>query len=126
LEHGVSKIEEEEGRFPQVSGLTFKFSPSGEKGSRIREIVVAGQPIRLEKEYIVATNDFLAAGGDGYKVFGEAIKTSKDFSLIGGTMKGGKVVYSDSGKWLRDGVVEWIRGRGRIAPKVEGRIIEIR
>ncbi len=68
----------------------------------------------------------MAVGGDGYKVFGEAIKTSKDFSVIGGTMKGEKVVYSHSGKWLRDGVVEYIRERGRIAPKVEGRILEIR
>ncbi len=126
LEHGVSAVEEEEGRFPQISGLTFKYSPSGEKGSRIKEIFVAGQPIHFEKEYIVATNDFLAAGGDGYKVFGEAIKTSKDFSVIGGTMKGEKVVYSHSDKWLRDGVVEYIKEKGRIAPKVEGRIIEIR
>ena len=126
LEHGVSGVEEEEGRFPQISGLTFKYSPSGEKGSRIKEIFVAGQPINFEKEYIVATNDFLAVGGDGYKVFGEAIKASKDFLVIGGTMKGEKVVYSHSGKWLRDGVVEYIRERGRIAPKVEGRILEIR
>ena len=126
LEHGVSGVEEEEGRFPQISGLSFKYSPSGERGSRIKEIFVAGQSINFEKEYIVATNDFLAVGGDGYKVFGEAIKTSKDFSVIGGTMKGEKVVYSHSGKWLRDGVVEYIRERGRIAPKVEGRILEIR
>ncbi len=126
LEHGVSAVEEEEGRFPQISGLTFKYSPSGEKGLRVKEIFAAGQPINNEKEYIVATNDFLAVGGDGYKVFGEAIKTSKDFSVIGGTMKGEKVVYSHSGKWVRDGVVEYIRERGRIAPKVEGRIIEIR
>jgi 5'-nucleotidase len=40
-------------------------------------------------------------------------------------MKGEKVVYSDSGRWLRDVVVEYIRGVKRVAPKVEGRIIEI-
>lgn len=28
LEHGVSAVEDEEGRFPQVSGLTFTYSPS--------------------------------------------------------------------------------------------------
>ncbi len=126
LEHGVSGVEEEEGRFPQISGLTFKYSPSGERGSRIKEIFVGGQPIDSGKEYVVATNDFLAVGGDGYKVFGEAIKTSKDFSVTGGTMKGEKVVYGDSGKWLRDGVAEYIREKGRVAPKIEGRIIEIR
>jgi 2',3'-cyclic-nucleotide 2'-phosphodiesterase (5'-nucleotidase family) len=63
LEHGVSGIEEEEGRFPQVSGLTFKYSPFDKRGSRVREVLVAGRPIHLEKEYIVATHDFLAVGG---------------------------------------------------------------
>ena len=32
LEHGVSTVEEEEGRFPQVSGLTFTYSRSGKRG----------------------------------------------------------------------------------------------
>jgi len=125
LEHGVSAVEEGEGRFPQVSGLVFKYSPSGEKGSRIKEISVAGRPIDDGREYTVATNDFMAVGGDGYRAFGEAIKSSRDFSVVGGMMKGEKVVYSDSGRWLRDVVVEYIKERKRIAPKREGRIIEI-
>jgi len=126
LEHGVSAVEDEEGRFPQVSGLTFTYSPSEKRGSRIKEISVSGHPIELDKEYVVATNDFLAAGGDGYQAFGEAIKSSRDFSVMGGMMKGEKVVYSDSGRWLRDVVVECIKGKKKIAPEVEGRIIEIR
>jgi 5'-nucleotidase/UDP-sugar diphosphatase len=125
LEHGVSAVEEGEGRFPQVSGLVFKYSLSGKKGSRIKEISIAGRPIDLDREYTVATNDFLAVGGDGYKAFGEAIQSSRDFSVVGGMMKGEKVVYSDSGRWLRDVVVEYIKERKGIAPKMEGRIIEI-
>lgn len=126
LEHGVSAVEDEEGRFPQVSGLTFTYSPSEKRGSRIKEISVAGHSIDFDREYVVATNDFLAAGGDGYKAFGEAIKSSRDFSVMGGMMKGEKVVYSDSGRWLRDVVVEYIKELKRIAPTVEGRIVEIR
>ena len=34
LEHGVSAIEEEEGRFPQVSGLMFTYDRKGPKGSK--------------------------------------------------------------------------------------------
>jgi len=98
LEHGVSAVEDEEGRFPQVSGLTFTYSPSEKRGSRIKEISVAGHSIDFDREYVVATNDFLAAGGDGYQAFGEAIKSSRDFSVMGGMMKGEKVVYSDSGR----------------------------
>ena len=126
LEHGVSGIENEEGRFPQVSGLTFKFSPFAKRGSRVKEISIAGKPVPSDGEYIIATNDFMAVGGDGYKAFGEAIKSSKDLSVMGGMMKGEKIVYSDSSRWLRDVVVEYIREKKKIAPEVEGRIIEIR
>ncbi|MGZ3494736.1 MAG: bifunctional metallophosphatase/5'-nucleotidase [Thermodesulfobacteriota bacterium] len=126
LEHGVSGVEDEEGRFPQVSGLTFKYSSSQKRGSRIEAVFIVGKPIDPGREYIVATNDFLAAGGDGYRSFEEATRSSKDFSVTGGTMKGERVVYSDSGRWLRDVVVEYIKEKKKIAPKVEGRIIEVR
>jgi len=126
LEHGVSAVEDEEGRFPQVSGLTFKYSPTEKRGSRVKEVYIAGKPIDPDRTYIVATNDFLAVGGDGYKAFGEAIKSSRDFPAIGGMMKGEKVVYSDSSRWVRDVMVEYIKEKKRIAPAVEGRIIEIR
>jgi len=125
LEHGVSVVEEEGGRFPQVSGLSFKYSPSDQRGSRVKEVLIAGQPVNPDREYIVATNDFLAAGGDGYKAFGEAIKTSRDFAIVGGMMKGEKVVYSNSGRWLRDVAVDYLKEMKRVAPKVEGRIIEV-
>ncbi len=125
LEHGVAGIEDEEGWFPQVSGLSFKYSLSGKKGSRIEEILVAGQPLDLNKEYVVATNDFLAVGGDGYRAFAEAVKSSQTFSMVGGTMQGEKVVYSDSGRWLRDVVVESIKNQQKIAPRKEGRIVGV-
>ena len=125
LEHGVSAIEREEGRFPQVSGLMFNYSPSANPGSRVKEVMVSGKPLEPDKEYSVATNDFLAAGGDGYKVFGNAIKRSKDFSVIGGMMKGDKLVYGDSGRWLKDVVIQYIKERKTIAPRTEGRIKEI-
>lgn len=126
LEHGVSGVEDKEGRFPQVSGLTFTYSPSEKKGSRVKEIRISGCPIDLDKEYVVATNDFLAAGGDGYRTFGEAIRFSKDFPMTGGMMKGEIVVYSQPGRWLRDVVVDSIKEMRRIVSEVEGRIKEIR
>jgi len=125
LEHGVAAIEEGSGRFPQVSGIAFTYSPSGKEGSRVKDVLIAGQPLLPDKEYTVATNDFLAAGGDGYKVFGDAIRASGDFSNIGGTLKGEKLVYSDPGRWLKDVVGDFIREKKKIAPEVEGRIREI-
>lgn len=125
LEHGVSAVEQGEGRFPQVSGISFTYAPSAPPGSRIREIRVAGRPLEPGREYAVATNDFLAAGGDGYRAFGDAVRSSRDFYVIGGMMKGDKLVYSDSGTWLRDVVMDHIRRKGTIVPFTDGRIREV-
>jgi 2',3'-cyclic-nucleotide 2'-phosphodiesterase (5'-nucleotidase family) len=125
LEHGVGAIEEGSGRFPQVSGLSFTYSRSATNGSRVKDILIGGAPLIPEKEYTVATNDFLAAGGDGYRVFGDAIRSSADFSDIGGTLKGEKLFYSDPGKWLKDVVAGHIREKRTIAPAAGGRISEI-
>jgi 5'-nucleotidase/UDP-sugar diphosphatase len=125
LEHGVSAVEREEGRFPQVSGLAFAYSRSDPPDHRVKEIFIGGRPLDPDREYTVATNDFLAAGGDGYTAFGEAVKSSKDFSVTGGAMKGGKLVYSDAGRWLRDIVIQYIKDRKRVAPKVDERIVEL-
>ncbi|HOG82651.1 MAG TPA: 5'-nucleotidase C-terminal domain-containing protein [Smithellaceae bacterium] len=126
LEHGVSAIEAGEGRFPQISGIAFTFNRHAQAGSRVKEVFIGGRPIVADKEYTVATNDFLAAGGDGYKAFGNAVKSSKDYAVIGGAMKGDKLVYSNAGKWLRDVVIEFIKSRKEIYPRVEGRIREVK
>ena len=125
LEHGFSGIEEEAGRFPQVSGLNVTYARSAPGGSRIKTIMIKGKPIDPDGEYQVATNDFMAAGGDGYRAFGEAIRASKHFEIVGGMMMGEKLAYSDSGRWIRDVVIDSIRERKRIEPLVEGRIVEV-
>jgi 2',3'-cyclic-nucleotide 2'-phosphodiesterase (5'-nucleotidase family) len=122
----VSAIEEGEGRFPQVSGLIFTYDRNGQKGSRVKDVFVAGKSLEPGKVYTVATNDFLAAGGDGYKAFGDSVKSSKDYAVIGGAMKGEKLVYSDSGRWLRDVLIEHVKTVKTLAPKVEGRIQEVK
>jgi 2',3'-cyclic-nucleotide 2'-phosphodiesterase (5'-nucleotidase family) len=124
LEHGVSCLEEPAGKFPQVSGLSFTYSRAAPAGSRVKEVLVLGQPLDLTKEYAVATNDFLAAGGDGYAVFGEAIKAAGDFTEQGGMLKSSKIIYSDASRFLRDLVIDKFRGRKKISAQVEGRIKE--
>jgi len=126
LENGVSAIEEGGGKFPQVSGLSFVYGRSAPVGSRVKEVMIRGRKTDPDREYVVATDDFLAAGGDGYKVFGEAVRASKDYSVVGGMIKGEKLVYSNSGKWVRDVVVDYIKERKKISSVAEGRIIEIR
>lgn len=71
LEHGVSRAGEAtgDGRFPQVSGIRFKYDTTKPIGSRITEVTVEGQPLDLHKHYSLATNDYVSSGGDGYSMF---------------------------------------------------------
>jgi len=106
LEHGVSAIADDAGRFPQISGIGFTFQPSKKTGSRVGDIFIGSAPLDPEKEYTIATNDFLAAGGDGFKAFGEAVRASRDYAVVGGAMKGEKLLYSNAAKWLRDVIID--------------------
>lgn len=125
LEHGVSSVEEGAGRFPQVSGLSFRYARSAPPGSRVREVRVGGRPVDLDAEYTVATLDFLAIGGDGYNAFGDAVRASRDFSMVGGVLKGEKMVYSDPGRWVRDVVRKEIEQGTGFPDGAGGRITEI-
>lgn len=69
LEHGVSEYPNEKGGFPHTAGITFTLNAYKEVGNRISDIKVNGEPIDLNQTYTVVTNDFMAAGGDGYDMF---------------------------------------------------------
>lgn len=124
LEHGVSGVERSEGRFPQVSGLRFVFDPAKPAGQRVGEISVGGKPLDERQEYTIATLDFMAAGGDGYRAFGEAIRSGKDFTSLGGALHSSRLVYNNPGRWLRDVVAEYLGKHRPVSPVVENRIVE--
>ena len=69
LELGVSEFPDEKGAFPHTAGMTFTLNAYKEAGNRISDIVIGGEPMDLNKTYSVVTNDFMAAGGDGYTMF---------------------------------------------------------
>lgn len=107
LENGVSQVEDGAGRFPQVSGLSFVFDPKAEKGKRVIEVKIGGQLLDPAKAYRVATNDYMAGGGDGYA-----------------SLKNGKVLIDASGATLMaTTVMHYIQSLGTVAPKAEGRIV---
>jgi 5'-nucleotidase/UDP-sugar diphosphatase len=109
LEHGVSHLGKPSHRFPQVSGLTFRYSRSAPEGSRVKDVTVGGRLLDPKKMYVVATIDYLAAGGNGFKIFGNALKS------------GGGLATNDHGAKLRDLVIAAIKAQKTIAPQVEGR-----
>ena len=107
LENGVSQVENNAGRFPQVSGVSFTFNPKAQAGSRVVSAKIGGQPLNKARSYTVATNNYAAGGGDGYKVF-----------------KKGEVLIDASGATLLTSMVmDYIKAKGSVSPKVEGRIV---
>lgn len=70
-----------------MSGIKFTFDLKAEAGNRIRDIFHRNEILKPEKEYIVATNDFLAAVVNGYRAFSETLESSKDYMVIGGAIK---------------------------------------
>ena len=74
----------------QVSGIKVLYDLSKPAGERAVSVEVAGKPMAAGTYYRVATNDFLAAGGDRFNVF----KHGRNIS---------------TGQSLRDAVVGYIR-----------------
>lgn len=66
LENSVGKYPALEGRFPQVSNIEFTFDPSQPEGSRCREIKIDEKPVDPEREYKMATRDYMVRGKDGF------------------------------------------------------------
>jgi len=71
IEHGISAYPESLGAFPHIAGMKVKFNPSKEAGNRVVEITVNGKVFDENESYQVATNDFMAAGGDDYTMFAD-------------------------------------------------------
>ena len=74
LENGVSQYPKHEGRFPQVSGLSFTFDPDQPVGSRVAAgaVFIGGAPLDMTQTYRLGTKSFVANGKDGYDVFRKA------------------------------------------------------
>jgi len=71
MENGVSALPGG-GRFPQISGFSFTFAPYAEEGYRVQSISVDGVELDLTDDttiFTLATNNFIAAGGDAYTMF---------------------------------------------------------
>ena len=77
IENGVSQVEDEKGRFPQVSGMRYTFNlakPPNEGRVTSIEIDEDGSwnALDLNKTYGMVSNNFIRGGGDGYKIFRSA------------------------------------------------------
>ena len=107
LENGFSQWEKTAGRFPQVSGIVVTADPTKEPGARVVSVTVGGQPLDMAKTYTVATNDFMARGGDGYTMFRNARQ----------------LVPDNDGPLMANEVMVYLRRLGTVKAGVDGRIV---
>ncbi|TIQ38626.1 MAG: LysM peptidoglycan-binding domain-containing protein [Mesorhizobium sp.] len=113
LESGLSQIEDGAGRFPQVAGLKYSFDKSvAPNAGRVKSVEVmengAWAPINPDKQYLVATNNYVRQGGDGYKVFAEKATDAYDY-----------------GPGLEQVVADYLGAHRPYTPKLDGRITEV-
>ncbi|MBQ9351387.1 5'-nucleotidase C-terminal domain-containing protein [Phyllobacterium sp.] len=83
LENGVSQIDQGAGRFAQVSGLKYAFDVSKPVGQRVSAVEVRDgsgwKPIDTAATYGVVSNNYMRAGGDGYKIFASNAQNAYDY-----------------------------------------------
>ncbi len=96
----------EKGSFPHIAGMKVVFDPAKAAGERVVSVTVGGEAIVIDKLYTVATNDFIAAGGDGYTMF-------KAATLIGEYLG------------LDEVLIDYIHVFGAEDSVVEGRIMKV-
>jgi 5'-nucleotidase len=72
LEYSARLAPEVCGGFPQVSGLQFVVFTDKKTPDRVHNVLVNGVPLNPDSTYTVATNDFMAVGGDGFTMFSDA------------------------------------------------------
>ncbi len=84
--------------------MNFTYDPKAPNGQKVKSLYVDGKPVKADEKYLVATNSFMAGGGDGYSVFG------KGSSL------------TETGALIRDLLLQSAESSKKIDAKVEGRI----
>lgn len=111
LENGVSAMPGANGRFPQVSGLCFSYDISAPAGDRVTGAVrqeadgsCTGAAVDLTSAttYSLATNDFMASGGDGYPVFTSRVVTREIMDQV---------------------LADYVGANSPISPAIQGRIV---
>jgi 2',3'-cyclic-nucleotide 2'-phosphodiesterase (5'-nucleotidase family) len=107
IENGLSKLPSPSGRFPQVSGLTIEADVSRPPGSRVISVKVGDAPLDPARTYTLATNDFMARGGDDYVMF-------RDIEPVLPVADSPTLAYE---------VIDYIVSVGTVRSVAEGRII---
>ncbi|NJM34412.1 MAG: hypothetical protein HC850_06535 [Rhodomicrobium sp.] len=96
-----------DGGFPQIGGMSLTADMTRPVGNRLQSVSAGGKPLDDAASYKLATNNYLLNGGNGYVM-----------------LKQGKVLIDElGGQYVAGQVIGYIERRGKVAPKVEGRLV---
>lgn len=95
LEYGVSRGR---GAFPYVAGASYAANMNRPEGKRVHDVAIHGIPLDPAQQYRLATNAYLARGGDGYDI-----------------LKQGKDTY-DTGFIVSQAFMEYVTKTGTLSP----------
>lgn len=104
VEHSLSRYPKAEGLFPQLAGMKLIFSKAEGVQNRVLKIMINGQQLKMDNYYLMATNVFLATGGDGFDI----LKKTETVAQAGR---------------LDQILINYLRTRGIVQKEVENRII---
>lgn len=94
-------------RIMPISGLKVAYNDSRAAGDRIVSMVKNdGTPIELNKSYTITVNNYMADGGDGYTVLAGITNRTVDIVDL-------------------EAFVNYIKAKGVVDPKIEGRITKL-
>jgi 2',3'-cyclic-nucleotide 2'-phosphodiesterase (5'-nucleotidase family) len=112
IENGVSRVEFNDGRFPQMAGARYTFDKTKPAMSRVVSMEVKDAlgnfvAVNPQKTYRIVTNSFVMKGGDGYDIFNQA-SYREDLFIVDYEM-----------------FLEYLKGQNPVSPTVEGRLSEV-
>jgi 5'-nucleotidase len=112
LEHGANAIEEGAGRFLQVGGVRYAIdrtvAPDQGRVSNVEVMTAEGwAPLDPDAEYGIVTNNFIAAGGDGFAMLASE-----------------RTEFYDTAIDMADALAEYLTENAPYAPSLDGRIAQ--
>lgn len=79
----IGSVKQGAGAFAQVSkNIRYTITYDAAGNGKISDVTIGGKPIDESRTYRIATNDYMAKGGDGYTVFTTSIDTYNTSMLI--------------------------------------------
>lgn len=107
----IGSIKQGAGAFAQVSKeVSYTITYDQQGNGKISEVLIDGKPIVPTAIYQIATNDYLASGGDGYEIFKKCIDSYNTSMLLSEAVVEYAKTQSQAVEPVKDGRIKVVGG----------------